>query len=97
VPNLKYEVSSFPPAVVHCHDAALLKYPITLIDYCIRVLPGDMDRALNRIRDGFTSVVSGDAVGRLAYYLAVGEEQLPRLPQLDGELATILEFQYTFD
>jgi len=104
VPNLKDEVSSFPPAFVHCYDAALLKesfsdwqHPITVIHDCIRVLPRDMDRALDRIRDGFTSVVSGDSLARLADDLGVSEEQLPRLPQLDGELSTVLKSRYMFN
>ena len=104
VPNLKDEVSSFPPAFVHCYDAALLKesfsdwqHPITVIHDCIRVLPRDMDRALDRIRDGFTSIVSGDALARLADDLGVSEEQLPRLPQLDGELSTVLKSRYMFN
>ena len=46
---LKDEVSSFPPAFVHCYDAALLKHSITIIHDCIRVFPRDIDRALNRI------------------------------------------------
>ena len=103
-PDKVKEVSSFIPAVVHCYDAAVLKesfndwqHPITLIHDDIRVLPKDMDRALERIREGFTSVVSGDALARLADDLGVSEEQLPRLPQLDGELSTVLKSRYMFN
>ena len=56
-----------------------------------------MDRALDRIRDGFTSVVSGDALARLADDLGVSEEQLPRLPKLDGELNSVLKSKYMFN
>ena len=97
MPNLKDEVSSFSPAFMHCYDLALLKHPINVIHDCIRVLPRDMDRALNRIRDGFTSIVSGDALGRLADDLGVSEEQLPRLPQLDGDLSAVLKSLYMFN
>ena len=89
---------------MHCYDAAVLKesyndwqHPITLIHDDIRVLPKDMDRELERIREGFTSGVSGDALARLADDLGVSEEQLPRLPQLDGELSTILKSRYMFN
>ena len=58
--------------LVHCFDAALLKesfsdwqHPITVIHDCIRVLSRNMDRALDRIRDGFNSIVSGDATTHL--------------------------------
>ena len=103
-PDTDKEVSSFIPAVVHCYDAAVLKesfsdwqHPITLIHDDIRVLPKDMDRALERIREGFASVVSGDALARLADDLGVSQEQLPRLPQLDGELSTVLKSRYMFN
>ena len=69
VPNLKDEVSSFPPAFVHCYDAALLKesfsdwqYPITVIHDCIRVLPRDMDSALDRIGAGLPLSASLEAL-----------------------------------
>ena len=103
-PDTDREVSSFIPAVVHCYDAAVLKesfnhwkHPITLIHDDIRVLPKDMDRALERIREGFASIVSGDALGRLADDLGVSEEQLPRLPQLDGDLSAVLKSIYMFN
>ena len=46
---------------------------------------------------GFTSIVSGDALGRLADDLGVSEEQLPRLPQLDGDLSAVLKSIYMFN
>ncbi len=56
-----------------------------------------MDRAMDRVRDGFASIVSGDALGRLAEDLGVSEEQLPRLPQLDGDLSAVLKSRYMFN
>lgn len=56
-----------------------------------------MDRVLDRIRDGFTSIVSGDALTRLAGDLGVGEEQLLRLPQLDGDLGDVLKSSCMFN
>ena len=89
---------------MHIYESVLLKdlfsewqHPITVIHDCIRVLPRDMDRALDRIRDGFTSIVSGDALTRLADDLGVSDEQLARLPQLDGELTTVLKSRYMFN
>ena len=103
-PDYKKQVSSFAPSVIHSYDAALLKeafsnwqHPITVIHDCIRVLPSDMDRAMDRVRDGFASIVSGDALGRLAEDLGVSEEQLPRLPQLDGDLSAVLKSRYMFN
>ncbi len=103
-PDLKKQVKSFVPSVIHSYDAALLKeafsnwqHPITVIHDCIRVLPKDMDRAMDRVRDGFTSIVSGDPLGSLADDLGVSEEQLPRLPQLDGDLSAVLKSIYMFN
>ena len=104
VVSLKDEVSAFPPAFVHCYDAALLKesfndwqHPITVIHDCIRVLPSDMDKALDRVRDGFTSITSGDPLARLADDLGVSEDDLLRLPQLDGDLGEVLKSRYMFN
>ena len=103
-PDTEKEVTSFPPAFVHCYDAALLKesftdwkLPIAVIHDCIRVLPSDMDKALDRVRDGFTSITTGDPLARLADDLGVSEEQLPRLPQLDGDLGNVLKSRYMFN
>lgn len=104
VVSLKDEVSAFPPAFVHCYDAALLKeafndwqHPITVIHDCIRVLPTDMDKALDRVKDGFTSITSGDPLARLADDLGVSEDDLLRLPQLDGDLGEVLKSRYMFN
>ena len=103
-PNTKKQVSSFAPSFVHSYDAALLKeafsnwsHPIALIHDCIRVLPNDMDRALDRIKDAFTSVVDGDPLARLADELEVSAEQLKRKPQLDQDLSCIQHSKYMFN
>ena len=103
-PDTTKEVSSFPPAFVHCYDAALLKesftdwqHPIAVIHDCIRVLPRDMDEALDRVRDGFTSITSGDPLARLADDLGVSSDELKRLPQLDGDLGEVLKSRYMFN
>ena len=103
-PDLKKQVSSFVPAFVHCFDAALLKeafsdwqHPIASIHDCIRVLPADMDRAMDRIRDGFVSIVDGDPLAKLADDLGVSDCELKRLPQLDQDLTAVQESRYMFN
>lgn len=103
-PDLTKQVSSFAPSFVHSYDAALLKesfsdwkHPLALIHDCIRVLPSDMDRALDRIRDGFTSIVSGDPLVRLADDLGVSNEEMKHLPQLNQDLASVKESKYMFN
>ena len=92
------------PSFVHSYDAAVLKSsfkdwdkPITLIHDCLKVLPNDMDRALERIRKGFVHVCSGDPLARLADDLGVSEEDLPRLPQGTGNLLAVLDSAYMFN
>ena len=98
------EVSSFIPAVVHSFDAALLKesftdwqHPLSVIHDCVLVLPSDMDRAMDRIRDGFTSIVDGDPLGRLADDLGVSDGDLKRLPQLQQDLSSVQASKYMFN
>jgi DNA-directed RNA polymerase len=103
-PDLKKQVSSFVPAFVHCFDAALLKeafsdwqHPIASIHDCVRVLPADMDRAMDRIRDGFVSIVDGDPLAKLADDLGVSDCELKRLPQLDQDLTAVQQSRYMFN
>lgn len=103
-PDLTKQVSSFAPSFVHCYDAALLKesfsdwqHPIAVIHDCIRVLPSDMDRAMDRIRDGFVSIVDGDPIARLADDLGVPDSKLKRLPQLEQDLASVQHSKYMFN
>ena len=96
--------SGFAPNFVHSYDAAVLKasfqqwnHPIALIHDCIRVLPNDMDRAMERIRKGFVRVCSGDRLAQLADDLGVPSEQLKRLPQGSRDLHSVLDSQYMFN
>ncbi len=102
--DLAKQVSAFAPSFVHCYDAALLKeafsdwqHPIASIHDCIRVLPADMDRAMDRIRDGFVSIVAGDPLAKLADDLGIGDCELKRLPQLDQDLASVQQSRYMFN
>ncbi len=101
---LKKMKNAFAPAVVHCYDACLLKSsfkdwrePISLIHDCLKVLPNDMDRALERVKRGFIHVCSGDPLARLADDLGVTERQLPRLDQGSGNLLSVLDSSYMFN
>ena len=103
-PDTTKQVSSFAPSFVHCYDAALLKeafsdwsHPIAVIHDCIRVLPFDTDRAMDRIRDAFTSIVDGDPLARLADDLDVPSTKLKRLPQLEKDLSAVQHSKYMFN
>ena len=89
---------------IHSYDASLLKsafkdweQPIALIHDCLKVLPNDMDRAMERIKKGFVHVCSGDPLARLADDLQVTEEELPRLKQGSGRLIEVLDSAYMFN
>lgn len=104
VPDLTQQQSSFSPSFVHSYDAALCKEafddwtkPLVLIHDCIRVLPNDMDRALDRIRDAFTTLVNGDPLSRLASDLGVDSSQLKPLKQLGCDLDQVLQSRYMFN
>jgi DNA-directed RNA polymerase len=96
--------AALPPSFVHSFDAALLKIsfdgwkrPLAVIHDCIRVLPTDMDRALNCIRKGFYAVANGNPLDTLATGLGVTPEMLPRLEQGEGNLRTVFEATYLFN
>ena len=89
---------------IHSYDASLLKsafkdwdQPIALIHDCLKVLPNDMDRAMERIKKGFVHICSGDPLARLADDLQVTEEELPRLKQGSGRLIEVLDSSYMFN
>ena len=89
---------------IHSYDASLLKsafkdwdQPIALIHDCLKVLPNDMDRAMERIKKGFINVCSGDPLARLADDLQVTAEELPRLKQGSGRLVEVLDSAYMFN
>ena len=103
-PDHSKAISSFVPSFVHSYDAALLKeaftdwhHPIASIHDCIRVLPRDMDRALDRIRYAFTSIVDGDPLAAIADELEVDATELKRLPKLDQDLGCVLRSRYMFN
>ena len=103
-PDLTQQKSSFSPSFVHSYDAALCKEafsdwskPLVLIHDCIRVLPNDMDRALDRIRDAFTTLVNGDPLASLATDLGVDSTQLKPLKQLGCDLDQVLQSRYMFN
>ena len=103
-PNHKKELSSFAPSVIHSYDAAVLKesftdwqHPLSVIHDCVLVLPIDMDRAMDRLRDGFVSVTSGDPLAALADDLEVAAADLKRLPQLEGSLESVYKSRYMFN
>ena len=103
-PDLKKQVNAFAPSFVHSLDACVLKeafgdwkHPLVTIHDCVKVLPKDMDRVYDRLRDAFVSVMSGDPLARLADDLGVSSDQLPRLQQLEGQLASVQKSGYMFN
>ena len=63
---------------------------------CVKVPPKDMDRLCDQLRDAFVSVMSGDSLARLADDLGVSEDQVKRLPQLDGDVSSARHSMYMF-
>ena len=97
-------VSALSPSYVHSLDASLLKIafdgwtrPLTSIHDCIKVLPTDMDRALEAIRRAFYSVCEGDPLSDLADNLEVSSDTLERLPQQNGDLSSVFGSTYLFN
>ena len=89
---------------IHSYDASLLKsafkdwdQPIALIHDCLKILPNDMDKAMERIKKGFVHVCSGDPLARLADDLKVPEQVLPRLKKGSGRLIEVLDSAYMFN
>ena len=68
--------------------------PIALIHDCLRVLPNDMDSAMERIKKGFVHVCSGDPLVGFTDDLQVTEEELPRLEKGSGRLIEVLDSAY---
>ena len=52
---------------------------VALIHDCLKILPNDMDRAMERIKKGFVHVSSDDPLAPFADDLQVAEEELLRL------------------
>ncbi len=103
-PNVKKIQTSLAPNFIHSYDQSLLKAsftdwtkPIAVIHDCIKVLPSDMDEALDRVRRGFNTICQGDPLDRLATDLGVTPEQLPRMTQKNGDLTKVLDSTYLFN
>ena len=103
-PKMSQMKGSLAPDFVHSYDAAVLKSsfvdwhkPLAVIHDCIKVLPNDMDHAIERIRNGFRKVCDGDPLARFADDLGVSAEQLPRLKQGTANLDEVLASTYMFN
>jgi DNA-directed RNA polymerase len=99
VPDFYAMRNAIAPSFVHSYDACVLKssfkdwtHPLSVIHDCIKVLPNDMDRALDRVKKGFVHVV--DPLARLADDLGVTKKQLKRLPQGTASLEDVLDSTY---
>jgi DNA-directed RNA polymerase len=103
-PDHKKEVNAFAPAFVHSYDSAVLKesfsdwqHQLSVIHDCVMVLPADMDRAMDRIREGFVSVTTGDPLAALADDLGVAAAEHKRLPQGEQSLEGVYRSRYMFN
>jgi|MDSW01.2.fsa_nt_gb DNA-directed RNA polymerase len=103
-PSYGEQLNSFAPSFVHSYDAAVLKesffgwqQPLSVIHDCVLVLPSDMDAAMDRLRDGFVSVTSGDPLAVLADDLGVAAAELKRLPQGEQSLDSVYRSKYMFN
>ena len=56
-----------------------------------------MDRAMDRIREGFVSVTTGDPLAALASDLGVADTELKRLPQGEQQLDSVYRSKYMFN
>ena len=52
---------------------------------------------MDRIRDGFVSIVDGDPLACLADDLGVPDSKLKRLPQLEQDLGSVQHSKYMFN
>ena len=92
------------PSFVHSLDAALLKlsfdewkHPMTTVHDCFKVLPKDMDRALEAIRRAFYAVCDGNPLSTLADDMNVPTEDHTRLTQGTGNLQSVFDSTYLFN
>ena len=92
------------PSYVHSLDAALLKisfdewkHPMTTVHDCFKVLPKDMDRALEAIRRAFYAVCKGDPLAKLAEDMQVSTEDHKPLEQGSGNLQSVFDSTYLFN
>ena len=103
-PDKDEQLKSFTPSFVHSYDAAVLKEsftdwnaPLSVIHDCVLVLPSDMDKALDRLREGFVSVTSGDPLAALADDLGVAAAKFERLDQGEQSLDSVYQSKYMFN
>ena len=102
--NYKDMCKALAPSFVHSLDAALLKLsfdgwkrPMTTIHDCFKVLPQDMDRALEAVRRAFYAVCDGDPLSTLADDMNVPEDDHKRLSQGTGNLKAVFNSTYLFN
>ena len=95
---------ALPPSFIHSYDAALLKLafqdwtkPIAVIHDCLKVLPTDMDEALERVRRAFCKVCDGNPLQDIQDTLQVHTDTLEPIEQGDGELNKVLGSVYLFN
>jgi len=96
-------VAAAIPGFVHSFDAALCKeafsqwlHPLALTHDCFKCLPSDMERALDRVRDAFVTIVKDNPLKQLAEDLGV-QDSVPELPLGDGKLNDIYNSKYMFN
>ena len=95
---------ALPPSFIHSYDASLLKLafqdwtkPIAVIHDCLKVLPTDIDEALERVRRSFYKVCDGNPLNELGDALEVTTDQVERITQGDGDLESVLSSVYLFN
>ena len=103
-PDTKAIKSALPPSFIHSYDAALLKVafqewkkPIAVIHDCLKVLPTDMDRALERVRRAFYQICDNNPLAELADSLGVSQDDVKRLEQGEGCLGDVMNSTYLFN
>ena len=103
-PDKDEQLNAFAPAFVHSYDSAVLKesfsdwqHQLSVIHDCVLVLPADMDKAMDRMREGFVSVTSGDPLAVLADDLGVAAAKFERLPQGEQSLDSVYQSKYMFN
>ena len=95
---------ALPPSFIHSYDASLLKLafqdwskPIAVIHDCLKVLPADMDEALERVRRAFYKVCDGNPLNDIQDTLQVHTDTLQPVKQGEGELNKVLSSVYLFN
>jgi len=71
--------------------------PIAVIHDCLKVLPTDMDRALERVRRAFYQICDNNPLAELADSLGVSQDDVKRLEQGEGCLGDVMNSTYLFN